>query len=557
MKPLGETNASETLEKQALDSNAPWWVTAVTYQIYPRSFCDTTGNGVGDLEGIRQHVDYLTWLGIDAVWISPFYPSPMKDTGYDISDYCDVDPMFGDMQVLRLLVDELHANNIKVLFDLVPNHTSDQHPWFIESRSSRDNPKRDWYIWRDQHEDGSPPNNWLSSFVEATDPSQAKPVTVNDFLHQDARPGKNPSAWTHDEHTDQSYLHLFLPEQPDLNWRNPELVNAMHEVVEFWLDWGIDGFRVDVVHAIGKDADLADDDESAHGHPKSAINNDPYTHSLLQGLRRTTDAYEGDRVLVGEVFLLEPKKVAEYYGDNDELHLAFNFLPLFTQWNAASWLDRLREVQDFMESRGAWPAWGLSNHDVPRMVSRYGSEARARAAATMLLTLRGAPFIFAGDELGMQDAEPWPWERVDLGGRDASRAPFPWTDTVGHGWKSEETWLPWAPGSGVKNVKCEMDDPTSMLAHYRALLDYRKQHPVMQLGTLTLLEAPMDVIAYERAYQGERRVVLINFDDTPRTIELEGSWVVDVASDETAIETHFDGHLHPDAALVLRPAVEG
>jgi alpha-glucosidase len=259
-------------------------------------------------------------------------------------------------------------------------------------------------------------------------------------------------------------------------------------------------------------------------------------------------------VLVGEVFLLEPKKVAEYYGDNDELHLAFNFLPLFTQWNAASWLDRLREVQDFMESKGAWPAWGLSNHDVPRMVSRYGSEARARAAATMLLTLRGAPFIFAGDELGMQDAEPWPWERVDLGGRDASRAPFPWTDAAGHGWKSEDTWLPWAPGSGVKNVKCEMDDAKSMLAHYRALLDYRKEHVVMQLGTLTLLEAPMDVVAYEREYQGERRAVLVNFDDTPRTVELPGSWIVDVASDETPVDAYFDGHLHPDAALVLRPA---
>jgi len=255
----------------------PWWRRAVFYQIYPRSFATSRNRPTGDLPGIEQHLDHLNWLGVDAVWISPFYRSPQADFGYDVADHCDVDPLFGDLEDFDRLLAACHARGLRLLVDLVPNHTSDQHPWFLASRSSRDDPKRDWYIWRDGTPD-TPPNNWVAAFA---------PVP----------------AWTWDEATEQWYLHLFLPQQPDLNWANPEVVEAMHGVMRFWLDRGVDGFRIDVVHGIGKDPDLPDTPPELVGLPQAVLNDTPQTHEHIRGMRRLADSYDGDRVLLGEVYL--------------------------------------------------------------------------------------------------------------------------------------------------------------------------------------------------------------------------------------------------------------
>ncbi|MDQ4132203.1 MAG: alpha-amylase family glycosyl hydrolase, partial [Actinomycetota bacterium] len=391
----------------------PWWKSAVFYQIYPRSFADSDGDGVGDLEGVRAHLDHLRWLGVDAIWICPFYPSPMADFGYDVSDYCDVDPLFGTLDDFDRLLADAHDLGIRVIVDWVPNHTSDQHPWFVESRSSRDNPKRDWYIWRDR------PNNWKAAF--------------------------GGPAWTFDERTGQWYLHLFLPEQPDLDWSNPEVVAAMHDVLRFWLDRGVDGFRVDVVHGLGKDPALPDDPAELTV-PHSSVNDAAETHPLLRELRRLVDGYPGDRVLVGEVYLLDTRRVARYFGAGDELHLAFDFTSLYAPWDARAWRERLTEVAALLDPLGAWPTWTLSNHDNSRHRTRYGgSEARARAAAVLLLTLRGAPFLYEGEELGLEDAVVPPERVVDPGGRDPCRAPVPWDPGPTHGWQVADPWLPWPP----------------------------------------------------------------------------------------------------------------
>jgi hypothetical protein len=280
-------------------SRAPWWQRAVVYQIYPRSFADASGDGVGDLRGIRDRLEYLEWLGVDAIWLSPVFRSPMADFGYDVSDYCDVDPLFGTLADLDALVADAHAHGIRLLLDWVPNHTSDRHPWFVESRRSRADPRRDWYVWRDPAPGGGAPNNWTAAF----------------------RTGA--PAWTLDPATGQHYLHLFLPQQPDLNWANPAVESAMHGVLRFWLDRGIDGFRVDVVHALGKNPALPDDPADLAALPHSSLHDDPATHPILRRLRRLVDAYPGDRVLVGEVFQLFQRDVTRFYGKHDELHLAF------------------------------------------------------------------------------------------------------------------------------------------------------------------------------------------------------------------------------------------
>ena len=331
----------------------PWWKTGVIYQIYPRSFLDTDGDGVGDLHGIRAKLGHLQRLGVDALWLSPIFPSPMTDFGYDVADYCDIDPLFGDLAAFDALVDEAHARDLKVLLDWVPNHTSDRHPWFVESRSSRDNPKADWYWWRDGSPDAPPPNNWEAAFVGGP-------------------------AWTWDATREQWYLHNFLPTQPDLNWRNPAVVVAMHNTLRFWLDRGVDGFRMDVIHLLGKDESLPDIPSDAELIARVNFHDWPYTHELLRGIRTLIDSYDGDRMAVGEVFLLSTALVADYYGSNDELHLAFNFPPLFAPWDATAWRRRIdRVVDEFGDDR--WPTWVLSNHDNPRHATRYGGDERITA----------------------------------------------------------------------------------------------------------------------------------------------------------------------------------
>jgi alpha-glucosidase len=461
-------------------TDRPWWETAVVYQIYPRSFCDTSGNGIGDLEGICRHLDHLSWLGVDAIWLSPFYPSPMADFGYDVSNYCDVDPLFGSLENFDRLVAEAHRRNLKVLIDWVPNHTSDQHPWFLASRSSVSNSRRDWYWWRDDRPDdaggsgppgsaGRLPNNWRAAFPK---------VGLTDL----------PPAWTWDVTTGQWYLHLFLAQQPDLNWMTPEVRAAMTEVLRFWLARGVDGFRIDVVHGLGKDPALPDLPPELARMPVSATNDQPETHPILAALRKALDAWPDPpaRMMVGEVFLPEPSQVVAYYGtaEEPELHLAFNFKPLFTRWDAAAWHQRIDEVETLFKPKNAWPTWVLSNHDRPRHRTRYGSEARARAAAVLLLTLRGTPFLYAGEELGLEDAGIPPGRRLDPGGRDGCRAPIPWDDSPAHGWAGgPEAWLPWPPDADAgRTIATERDRPDSVLHLYRRLLALRRHSEALRHG---------------------------------------------------------------------------
>jgi len=504
----------------------PWWQTAVVYQIYPRSFADASGDGVGDLAGIRRHLDHLAWLGVDAVWLSPIFRSPMKDFGYDVADYRDVDPLFGTLADLDGLIVDAHARGMKVLLDWVPNHTSDQHPWFREARASRESAKRGWYVWRDPAPGGGPPNNWRAAF------------------------GDGASAWTFDEATGQYYLHLFLPEQPDLDWSNPEVRRAMHDVVRFWLDRGVDGFRVDVVHGLGKDPRLPDLPPELAAIPVSGLNDDESTHGILRELRRLVDGYPGDRVLVGEVWLLLARTHARYFGRGDELHLLFE-LPaaVLAAWEAGAWRERIVDVASRLDPIDAWPTWVLSNHDVPRHRTRFGSESAARAAAVLLLTLRGTPFLYQGEELGLENAVVPPDRAVDPGGRDGCRAPIPWTAGADHGWPAAP-WLPWPPDSDRRNVARLRDDPGSILHLYRRLLALRRESPALHAGALRLLDAPDGVLAFERVTEGERFVVLVNFAAVPTAVVARG--IVAVASDGVGERAAYGGTLAPGQAVVVR-----
>jgi alpha-glucosidase len=496
------------------------------YQIYPRSFLDTDGDGVGDLAGISRKLDHLAWLGVDAIWLSPFFTSPMADFGYDVADYCDVDPLFGTLADFDALVEDAHARNIKVLIDWVPNHTSDQHPWFLESRASRDNPKRDWYVWRDGAPD-TPPNNWPAAW-------------------------ETGPAWTWDEATSQWYLHMFLAEQPDLNWENPDVVAAMHDTLRFWLDRDVDGFRMDVVHELGKGSALPDEPVGTTMLERTLLHDFPRTHELLRDIRTVLDSYPGDRTSVGEVYILSTARVAEYYGDNDELHLAFNFPPLHAQWDADVWRRRIERVVEEFDPRDAWPTWVLSNHDNRRHRTRYGSEARARAAAVLLLTLRGTPFLYAGEELGLEDAIVPPDRVVDPGGRDGCRAPVPWDATPNHGWATADPWLPWPPGVEDRNAAALDADPASILHLYRRVLAARHGSPALTVGDFAFLPSPEGVLAYERRAGDDRRVVVVNFTDAAVTVPLAGGLVVASDAGATGEGGPYSGVIPPSGAAILR-----
>jgi alpha-glucosidase len=523
--------------KQADDD--AWWRRAVIYQIYPRSFRDSDGDGVGDLQGIRSRLDHLTWLGVDAIWLSPFYRSPMADFGYDVSDYCDVDPLFGNLDDFDALVDEAHARGLKVVVDWVPNHTSDAHPWFVAARSSRDDPHRHWYRWRDDRSDaeggsgppGSPgrlPNNWLAAFTG-----------VGRTEH--------PPAWTWDEGSGQWYLHLFLPEQPDLNWGHPELRAAMEDTLRFWMARGVDGFRVDVTHALGKDPALPDLPAGLAATPVSALNDDPRTHPILRELRALLDGWPEPpaRMMVGEVFLPTTAQVLPYYGSPEapELHLSFNFPPLLAPWDAAAWRAGIDEVVGQFLPADAWPTWVLSNHDQPRHRTRYGSEARARAAVFLLLGLPGTPFVYAGEELGLADAVVPLDRQVDPGGRDGCRAPIPWDASPTHGWAGgSEAWLPWPPGADSgQTVAGQVDDPDSVLWLYRRLLAARKASPALTAGAFEWLLTSSatggdQVLAWQRSADDDLRVVAVNLGSEPGEIILPpGPWEVEVASTPEAV----------------------
>jgi alpha-glucosidase len=506
---------------------ARWWQGAVFYQIYPRSFADASGDGVGDLPGILAHLDHLSWLGVDAIWLSPFFPSPMADFGYDVADYCGVDPLFGSLADFDALVAAAHARGLRLVIDWVPAHTSSEHPWFREARRSRTSPKRDWYVWRDPGPGGELPNNWRSAF------------------------GERPPAWTLDEGTGQLYLHSFLPKQPDLDWSHPEVRRALHDTLRFWLDRGVDGFRADVIHNIGKHPDLPDVPTDRAAIPHCVLNDEPVTHEYLREIRALLDARPGEPMMVGEVFLLDTERVATYYGRDDELHLAFNFPPLFAAWSAEAWRACVETTVRAFDPLGAWPTWALSNHDVSRHRTRYGSEARARAAAVLLLGLRGTPFLYMGEELGLEDAAVPEARVVDPGGRDGCRAPIPWRRGGTRGW-GDEPWLPWPPDSDARSVEAQREDADSFLHLYRRLLRARRASPALAQGRQRLLEAPDGVLAWERVHGADRRVVVVNFRDAASELSVAAGTRVEVASDGRGEGQGFRGRVGPDQGLVLR-----
>ena len=487
-----------------------WWQRGVVYQIYPRSFMDSNGDGVGDLQGVIERLDYLNdgtpaSLGVDAIWLSPFYPSPMADFGYDVADYCNVDPLFGDLATFDRLLSEAHGRGMKVIIDWVPNHTSDQHAWFIESRSSRDNPKRDWYIWRDAKPDGSPPNNWASFF--------------------------GGPAWTLDPLTGQYYLHQFVKEQPELNWRNPQLKAAMFETLRFWLRRGVDGFRMDVVGLIHKDPLLRDNPLNPDA-PKDAHANDLFSRLIhvhnqdqddvqpvIREIRAVLDEFE-DRCGIGELWGPLERWV-RYYGENgDGLHLPFNFRLMEQPFQAGPMRTLVERLEGVLPSF-AWPNYVLGNHDQPRLASRFGGQAQARLAAMLLLTLRGTPTLYYGDELGLENT-PIPPERIvdpqgkNLGAhrsRDVARTPMQWDASAQAGFSTVEPWLPLPADYQKRNAAVQAQDPTSMLTLYRKLLSLRKASPALNVGDYRSLDAGPDVYAYLRTEGDETKLVLLNFSD--------------------------------------------
>ncbi|CAL8968600.1 Oligo-1,6-glucosidase [Cellulomonas sp. T2.31MG-18] len=507
-----------------------WWRNATVYQVYPLSFMDSDGDGMGDLRGIVQRLDHLAGgpssLGVDAIWLSPIYRSPMVDFGYDVADHCDVDPRFGTLADAEHLVEQAHRRRLRVLLDYVPNHTSDQHPWFEQARSSRDDPYRDFYVWRDPAPDGGPPTNWLSAF---------------------ARVGP---AWTLDPTTGQYYLHSYTAEQPDLDWRNPAVREAMHQVLRFWLDRGVDGFRIDAPHRLGKDALLRDNPaDVAHLRIATQLDDrehrsmgDPFVHDVLRGIRAVVDEYPGT-VLVGEVGVHHPVRRLAYHGSGDELPLVFDFGFWSNPWSADAFRAGGEQMGDVL-AVGGWPTHALSNHDIPRHATRYAlrqpdpshadephlgasnpdpsqPDPRTRVAAVMLTTLPGATFLYYGEEIGMTDV-PVPAElATDPNGRDPLRTPMQWDlSQPDAGFTTGHPWRP-VPAAGL-DVATQASDPGSLLSLYRDLLRLRRTHPCLVGGDYAALDAGPEVYAYRRSAQGATLVVLLGFADAPRHVTLDG-----------------------------------
>jgi alpha-glucosidase len=500
-----------------------WWRNGVLYQIYPRSFADSNGDGIGDLRGIASRLDHLEWLGVDGIWLNPTMPSPNDDWGYDVADYRGVHPDLGTLEDMDALVEEAGRRGIRVLLDLVPNHTSDRHPWFQDALAG--GRCRDFYVWTEE------PNNWLSNF--------------------------GGSAWTRDEASGEYYLNNFLPTQPDLNWWNEEVREAFDDVLRFWYERGIAGFRIDVCHAIVKDRELRDDPAATpDDHPKVRERgtrqvfsmNRPEVHDVLKRWRQVSDP---ERILVGETYVLELDQLIPYYGTGeDQLHLAFNFLFVHSDLDAA----QLRPLVEAMEAKlpaGAWPVWTGSNHDAGRLATRWagGDEAKARAALLMLLTLRGTPFLYYGDELALPDAELDPAEALDpvphrtgdpSRNRDTCRTPMQWDGGPGAGFTNgAEPWLPFAD---ERSVAAQREDPGSTLHLVRDLIALRRERADLRDGGYETVEGPAWV--YRR---GEGTTVALNLSDSPVAVDLEGP--VLIGTDRS--RATFDGRLAPWEGMVV------
>ena len=524
----------------------PWWATGAIYQVYPRSFQDTDGDGVGDLRGVEERLDYLSSLGIAAVWLSPIFPSPMADFGYDISNYVDIDPMFGTLAEFDTLVASVHRHNLKIILDLVPNHTSDEHAWFKESRASRQNPKRDWYLWRDPAPDGGPPNNWMSEF--------------------------GGSAWQFDAITGQYYYHAFLAAQPDLNWRNLDVRQAIYETMRFWLGRGVDGFRVDVLWHLVKDNEFRDNpvnpDYMPDRPPHEALlprytTDRPETLTIVAEMRRVIDESD-QRLLIGEIYLPLKRLVAYYGAKGDGAQLPFNFSLLSARWDASVIADLIRRYEALLPE-GAWPNWVLGIHDRPRIVERVG-QAQARVAAMLLLTLRGTPTLYYGDEIGMEQVaiapdqvrDPFEKNVPDIGiGRDGCRTPMQWADQAGAGFTSGEPWLPIPSSATMTNVERLDKDPTSILNLYRALLKLRNACPALSEGDSSDVGAIGDVLYYQRKSIGQKYMIVLNLADAPDSLDrfeiTPGSEIVlSTNLDRTGQRTSGSTILRGNEGLILK-----
>jgi len=486
-----------------ISPDRPWWKTGVIYHIYVRSFADSNGDGIGDLPGLIGRLDHFgeDGLAVDAIWLSPIFPSPDTDFGYDIADYCAIDPRYGSLADLDRLIQEAGRRGIRVLLDLAINHTSSRHPWFLESRSAASNPKRDWYVWRPAR-NGRPPNNWQSVF--------------------------GGRAWTWDAATRQYYHHLFLPEQPDLNWRNPEVRRALMDVVRFWLDRGVHGFRLDVFNAWYEHPEYPDNpprlglrafDRQAHIHDIDQ----PEMFEALAELRTILDSHP-ECMAVGELFGEDPYHAAHYCGD-DKLHMVFNFEFTRSPWKPAALLRRVLRWEDALGDSG-WPCYVLGNHDLSRIVSRVGRgdpDAHAKLGAALLLTLRGTPFIYYGEEIGMADIrlsrdqilDPpgrryWPFYE----GRDGCRSPMQWDGSTNAGFSTGKPWLPLHPGHPHRNVHCQSRDPASPYSFYRSLLRLRRNSPALLRGDFHPLTIhPRGGLAYLRRAAGEQALIVFNFSN--------------------------------------------
>jgi alpha-glucosidase len=524
-----------------------WWRDGVLYQIYPRSYMDTNGDGVGDLRGIIDRLDHLQWLGIDGIWLDPITVSPNADWGYDVADYCDVDPSLGTLADADELVAEAARRGIRVILDLVPNHTSSRHPWFVDARTSRTAAHRDWYVWADPKPDGSPPNNWVNSFD----------------------PGK--PAWTYDDATDQYYLHNFLASQPDLNWWNEDVRDAFDEIFRFWYDRGVAGFRLDVAHVIVKDRALRDNPPATdtdhvvvqlRGQRQVYNAGRPEVHDVLRRWRRLAESYDPPRVLVGETYVLEPDLLAAFYGEGDEVQLAFNLMFLHASFDAQEIRTVVEQAERAIPATG-WPTWAAGSHDNRRVATRWGRNDDRRTRAAMLLTmgLRGTPFIYYGDEIGMPETRV-PVDRIldPVGkahgpriGRDGERTPMQWSDAPGAGFTAAgvEPWLPFGDPATC-NVQQQRHDPDSMLSLTRDLIGLRDAIPDLRRGTYAT--HPVSEGALWAWSRGDRTLVACNLGDEPATIpDVDGDVRISTIRARDGEDVTGTLHLEPwEAAIVWR-----
>lgn len=530
------------------DAPLPWWRTGVLYQIYVRSFADSSADGVGDLRGVIDHLDHLAWLGVDGIWLSPVTPSPNADFGYDVADYCSVEPAFGSLADLDELVASANARGIQVLIDLVPNHTSDQHPWFVESRSGRNAARRDFYVWVDPKPDGSPPNNWVGCF--------------------------GGPAWTFDETTGQYYLHNFLPEQPDLNWWCEEVRAAFDDILQFWWDRGIAGFRIDVCNMIIKDAELRDNPPATEDDPfimqmfgqrPEYTSNRPEVHGILKHWRQLANGYDPARVLLGETNVEALETLAAFYGDGqDELSLSFNFPFIESPFEAQALRDVVERTEALLPP-GSWPVWTGSNHDVSRLATRWagGHPGKVRLALLMLLALRGTPVLYQGDEIGLTDGELTHDQILDpVGlrfwpayvGRDPERTPTPWTSGR-HGGFTDPGSTPWLPmdDPSLCNVADQRRDPGSVLEFVKDVVRLRRRSPDLVSGAYQSLPSPDGVWMWRR---GTKTVVVLNLSDDSVPIALTApECQIAIASDRSLDGTRVTGSLDlgPWEGAVLLP----